>query len=70
MKAKINSGHQRHARTKTPAPTRPGKVQLRSGFQPVTSGLNTSGSPGAIPHNSGPRSTPAVYGRVGKKRMY
>lgn len=51
-KARINSGFGREAKTKTAAPAKPQKVRLRSGFQAVTSGLNTSGTRQTVPHDA------------------
>ena len=71
MKAKINSGGGRQAKTKTATPTKPSRVQLRSGFQAVTSGLNTNSGRGVIPHDRGATGTTHAYGRTtGKRRMY
>ena len=79
MKARINSGHQRHPKSKVASPMKPAKVQLRSGFQPATSGLNTSGSRRPIPHDAttSPSATGsdlklnlAGIGKRGGRKMY
>ena len=76
MRAKINSGHNRHPRTKTATPAKPSQTKVRSGFQPLA-GLNSSGSRQAIPHDhtTSPSATGSdiksrLAGVVGKKRMY
>lgn len=70
MKARINSGHQRHPKTKVASPAKPSQTKVQTGFQALAN-LNSSGGRQQIPHDRGATSTPHVYGRsAGKRRMF